>query len=87
MIYQLADGRIVELSVETFLELTDEEIHELIGLSSSYTKHVASPFYAPYNQGKKTIIKEELPDESEIELPDLNPQILLDDNYFHPDDE
>ena len=60
MIYQLADGRIVELSVETFLELTDEEIHELIGLSSSYTKHVASPFYAPYNQGKKTTIKEDL---------------------------
>ncbi len=86
MIYQLADGRIIELSVETFLELTDEEIHELSGLSSVYTKNVASPFYAPYNHGKKTV-KEELPDESEIELPDLDPQILLDDNYFHPDDE
>tara|TARA_B100000963_G_scaffold229412_1_gene200079 strand:+ start:487 stop:747 length:261 start_codon:yes stop_codon:yes gene_type:complete len=86
MIYQLSDGRIIELSVETFLELTDEEIHELSGLSSVYTKNVASPFYAPYNQGKKTT-KEETPDESEIELPDLDPQILLDDNYFHPDDE
>ena len=87
MIYQLADGRIVELSVETFLELTDDEIHELSGLSSIYTKNVANPFYAPYNQGKEMTSKEELLDESEIELPDLDPKILLEDNYFHPDDE
>ena len=33
MIYQLPNGRIIELSVEQFLELDDTEVKELNGLT------------------------------------------------------
>ena len=45
MIYQLPNGRIIELSVEQFLELDDIEVKELNGLSSAYSLECSNPFY------------------------------------------
>ena len=49
MIIQLPNGRIVECSVEQYLSLSDEDIKDLNGLSSAYTKEVGNPFYNTYS--------------------------------------
>ena len=51
MIYQLPNGRIIELSVEQFLELDDVEVRELNGLSSAYSLECSNPFYNLYSTG------------------------------------
>ena len=48
MILQLPNGRIIECSVEQYLSMSDEEINDLNGISSAYTKEVTSPFYGLY---------------------------------------
>ena len=45
MIYQLPNGRIIELTLEQFLDMTDEELKDLNGLDSSYTTEPKGPFY------------------------------------------
>jgi len=87
MIYQLPDGRIVELSVETYLELSDSEIQELNGLSVYYTKSPTHPWYSPFNSPAAKAAITDMIDESEIELPDIDTETLMNDDYFHHDDE
>ena len=84
MIYQLPNGRIIEMSLEQFLELDDIEIRELNGLGKEYT------FY------KSTLSsnKKEKPDEPEVwETEEREPNLdeikdieKMDDQYFHRDD-
>jgi hypothetical protein len=49
MIIQLPNGRIVEISIEQYLSMSDEEIQDLNGLSMNHTKEIGNPFYNPYN--------------------------------------
>ncbi len=92
MIYQLPNGRIIELSVEQYLDLTDSDIKDLNGLSSSYSLECNNPFYNLFAGSKvEKIIGEELESDEEFE-PDLfdvintDPADRLSDEYFHSDD-
>jgi hypothetical protein len=93
MIYQLPNGRIIELSVEQFLELDDTEVKELNGLSSAYSLECSNPFYNLYSNGSTLdkALADKLDEDEEFE-PDLFDIISLDpierfeDDYFHPDD-
>ncbi len=86
MIIQLPNGRIIECSVEQYLSLTDDEVKELYGLSSAYTKEVNDPFYNMFSKGRQAaetdMQKEEdyEPDLDEIEAEEKA------DSYFFPDD-
>ena len=89
MIFQLQDGRMIELTVEQYLSLDDTELHELVGLSPSYTQEYNNPFYNLFSKSKTKdeIIKELLDDEEfEPELFDIDDKEQLDDDYFYPDD-
>ncbi len=90
MIYQLPNGRIIELSVEQFLELDDTEVKELNGLSSAYSLECSNPFYSLFANGNnedKTVVKELLSDDDfEPDLFEIDPNEKLEDDYFHPDD-
>jgi hypothetical protein len=93
MIYQLPNGRIIELSVEQFLELDDVEVRELNGLSSAYSLECSNPFYNLYSTGSqvdKLVVQELIyDDEFEPDLFDiinLDPTEKFEDDYFHPDD-
>ena len=88
MIYQLPNGRIIEMSVEQFLELNDQDIQELVGLSPIYSMEVSNPFYK-LNCGRSTKKEKrdpELDHEIEPDLTDINPQDKIDDTLFHRDD-
>ena len=45
MIYQLPNGRIIEMSLEQYLEMDDMEIRDLNGLGKEYTSDITNPFY------------------------------------------
>lgn len=42
MLYQLPNGKVVHLSIEEFLDLTDEDIQYL--MSIDYGEHIRDPF-------------------------------------------
>ena len=90
MIYQLPNGRIIEMSLEQFLELDDIEIRELNGLGKEYTSDITNPFYkSTLNTNKR-----EKPDEPEVwEIQEREPDLdeikdieKMEDRYFHRDD-
>ena len=87
MIVQLPNGRIIECSVEQYLSLTDDEVRDLNGLSSAYTKEVVNPFYNAFS-GKTVVVDYELEfiDENEPALDEIEAYEKLDDPYFHSDD-
>lgn len=96
MIIQLANGRIIECSVEQYLSLSDDEYKDLNGLGTGYTKEVSDPFYNSFSKPLLTIINidddslEELIDELIIEkepgLDEIDDYEKLEDSDFHSDD-
>jgi hypothetical protein len=94
MIIQLPNGRIIECSVEQYLSLSDQEIKDLNGLSSAYTKEVGDPFYnslSKLSKIEKDIIPSKKQDDNEIHeyepgLDEIEAFEKLDDPYFHSDD-
>ena len=44
MLYQLQDGRTIELSIEDYLSFSDQELHQLIG-NAYYGDFVNNPAY------------------------------------------
>ena len=89
MIYQLPNGRIIEMSLEQYLELDEQDIRELNGLGKEYTSEAPNPFYKSSikNPGRKT----DEPDvwefnEREPSLDEIKDIEKMDDKYFHRDD-
>ena len=89
MIIQLPNGRIVECSLEQYLSLTDQEVNDLNGLSTSYTKEVGDPFYNKFSGKSRMEIDPEILDsvqEYEPGLDEIEAYEKLEDPYFHSDD-
>jgi len=87
MIIQLPNGRIVECSVEQYLSLSDEEIQDLNGLSTAYTKEVGNPFYNTYfNSNKIDPDSEDYLQEKEPALDEIEEIEKRIDPDFHKDD-
>jgi hypothetical protein len=88
MIIQLPNGRIIECSVEQYLSFSDQEIQDLNGLSTAYTKEVGDPFYNKYSNRSSKVEKDlsDYIEEKEPALDEIDTYEKLDDSYFHPDD-
>jgi len=88
MIYQLPNGRIIELSIEQFLDLNDAEIKDLNGLSTLYSHECNNPFYNLFSAVQTidpTIIPEDLLEDEEF-IEDMFINEMYDDyldDYFH----
>jgi len=86
MLYQLQSGRTIEISLEQYLSMTDEELQELECLSSSYTMELNNPFYRSYGgTGKHKSCKVKLDDEHN--LVDMPEEVKRDDKDFHDKDD
>lgn len=46
MLYSLPTGKVIELSTEQYLELTDEELEYLISIN--YGEHIENPFFGSF---------------------------------------
>lgn len=89
MIVQLPNGRIVECSLEQYLSLSDQEVNDLNGLSTSYTKEVGDPFYNKFSGRFKIEEDPEVSNfiqEHEPRLYEIEAYEKMEDPYFHSDD-
>ena len=84
MLYQLPSGRTIELSMEQYLDMTDDELRELDCLGSTHTMEINNPFFGSYT-GKKRQASNKLHDEHN--LIDMPEKIKRDDKYFHNKDD
>ena len=76
MLYQLPNGKVVEISLEDFLEMTDADFQNLMAFNAG--EHVNNPFI------NSAINEEEEPDDDETveELTEINDlDKLLDQDY------
>lgn len=83
MLYQLPSGRTIEISVEQYLDMTDEELQELDCLSSSHTMEINNPFFSSYT-GKRQKSQKIHDEHNLVDMPE---QVKRDDKYFHNKDD
>lgn len=88
MIIQLPSGKIIECSVEIYLDLSDQEIKELNGLGVQYTLEESNnPFYKSFTDTKaKQVFQEDYLEEYEPELHEIDDEDKRIDKDFYPDD-
>jgi hypothetical protein len=89
MILQLPNGRIIEISVEQYLDMTDQDIQDLNSLGAAYTKDCVNPFYNLYSAKVQEIALEDISEEEEELLLSEDDIDLLSnrvDPYFFPED-
>ena len=89
MIYQLPNGRVIHLSLEQYLDMTDDELHELASLGDQYTSDPADPFYksALHTSTNRNIKPDDISEEDKEQRLDEIPDIeKFQDDYFRPDD-
>ena len=85
MLYQLSSGRTIEISMDQFLDMTDEELQDLECLGSSHTMEINNPWHGKYSKGVRSTYKEPNDEHNLIDMPT---EVKLADKYFHnPDDE
>ena len=89
MIYQLPIGRIIEMSLEQYLDLDEQDFRELNGLGKEFTSDITNPFY------KSTLAnnKREKPNPEVWDITEREPSLdeikdieKMEDDYFHRDD-
>ena len=85
MLYQLRSGRTIELSIDQYLDMSDQELQELECVSESHTMEMNDPFYKPYAKGRTPIDK---PISADIKLgvDNTSNDEKRSDEYFHKDD-
>lgn len=89
MIIQLPNGRIIECSVEAYLNLTDSDIQDLNGLGVQYTKESTDPFYSSFskdNSKARYAAIEDMEEEYEPNLDEISEIEKRLDSDFIPDD-
>ena len=83
MLYQLPDGRTVEISLELYLEASDEEIQSLLG--ANFGIDIINPMYG------SVITRPERPEPDTIdqytEMPDATSSEKLKDQDYIADEE
>ena len=85
MIYQLPNGRTIEISLEQYLELTDVELQELVGLGNQYTMEINDPFYKSFSGNFKEEGITLTDDDIELDLDQIDSIEKLSDSTFHRD--
>lgn len=88
MIIQLPNGRIIECSVEVYLDLSDNDIKELNGLGVQYTRESTNPFYNQFSKshGRSKQVNNDDEEEYEPSLDEIDEIEKRLDSDFIPDD-
>ena len=63
-------------------EESNEEVQELEGISTSYTKFVGNPFYNMFHKGRDAAIQD-MDDEYEPRLDEIDESEKMNDPYFN----
>ena len=65
MILQLTNGRFIEISLDQYLEMTDEDLQFLVSLGNVHTKDNPDPFYGKLSDREE--IKEDEEEEDYLD--------------------
>ena len=76
MLYQLANGRVIHLSIEEYLNLSDNDIQDLNGMNiGDYpTSHWHD---SVIRNEKKTVIKKEITLDYELDSDEVSPSVTI----------
>jgi len=76
MLYQLANGRVINLSIEEYLSLSDNDIQDLNGMNiGDYpTSHWHD---SVIRNEKKTVIKKEITLDYELDSDEVSPSVTI----------
>ena len=90
MIYQLANGKCIEMSVEQYLKMTDEDFQNLIGYN--FGEEFNDPFmhsvlrHGPVKEDIEDELEEDYPEEDFEDLIDISPEEkFLDEDFIDYD--
>lgn len=83
MLYQLPNGKVIEISIDYYLSMSDEELDEFTRLNVGTT--VENPFAGSALDGKY-MAYEDMEEDIELELPDIDVIDKLSDEDFQRDD-
>ena len=87
MLYQLPNGRVIEMSTESFLDLDDQAVQELTGLGPGYSIEISNPFNKKFSSSSsKSINNDDEDHEVEKDLTKISQIDKLIDKDFHRDD-
>lgn len=81
MLYNLPNGKVIEISVEEYLDMSDEELEYLIALN--YGENIENPFFGSVLQKQPPVEAEELPIITGI--PDAT--VINEIDYDYPQDD
>lgn len=86
MLYQLPNGKVIEITIEQYLRLTDDEVQELLAYNAGDI--VDNPFFGSALDGKFMSYEDlyEVDDDIEPDLPDIDDLDKLSDEDFFRDD-
>ena len=76
MLYQLANGKVIKLSIEEYLSLSDNDIQDLNGMNiGDYpTSHWHD---SAIRKEKKTVIKKEITLDYELDSDEVSPSVTI----------
>lgn len=87
MLYQLPNGKVIEISTEQYIEMSDEELEYLIAYN--YGDNMEDPWFGSVlNKKDKSTYSEDPPDilPDLIDIPDVD-KITYTDIDYKPEDE
>jgi hypothetical protein len=87
MLYQLPNGKVIEISTEQYIEMSDEEFEYLIAYN--YGDNLEDPWFGSVlNKRDKTVTSEDPPDilPDLTDIPDVD-KISYTDIDYKPEDE
>ena len=84
MLYQLPNGKVIEISLEYYLSMSDDELNEFTRLNIGTT--IENPFAGSALDGKHMAYEDMEEEEIELELPDIDADDKLFDEDFLRDD-
>lgn len=77
MLYQLPNGKTIEIPTELYLDMTDEDLEYFI--ATNFGDHIEDPWFGSVLSGSS-------PRQKESDLTDITPQEKLTDPDVNPED-
>lgn len=81
MLYQLPNGKVIEISTEQYFEMTDEELEYLIAYN--YGDTLEDPWFGSVIQKKSPVVDED--DEDFLEIPSDLTDVTIEDKISYTD--
>lgn len=84
MLYQLPNGKVIEISLDQYLDMSDADFEAIISYNLGH--ELENPFFGSILGKSNIMVLDEDVQDSEKELPDIEYDEKLNDEDFYRDD-